>query len=67
MKKCPYTSVDELPLIITADEVAAILGISRCQAYGLMRNPTFPSIPVGKRKIIPRDKFIEWMETQTVV
>ena len=61
------TSYDQLPLALCADEVATILGISRGQAYGLMHNPTFPSIPVGKRKIIPRDKFIEWMETQTVI
>jgi len=67
MKKCPYTSVDELPLIITADEVAAVLGISRCQAYGLLHNSSFPSISVGKRRLIPRDKFIDWIETHSVL
>jgi len=66
MTKCPYTSTDQLPLLINTDEIATILGISLPLARGLMNNPSFPSIPIGKRKLIPLDSFLEWMDHQTV-
>ena len=64
MTKCTYKSLDELPLIITADEVANILSISRVHAYGLMETPDFPTVRVGTRKLVLRDKFIEWLDRQ---
>ena len=62
-----YTSYDQLPLALCADDVAAVLGISRANAYTLMRAKGFPTIFIGKRMIVPRDKFIEWMDLQISV
>ena len=45
-------------------EFPAVLGISRANAYTLMRAKGFPTIFIGKRMIVPRDKFIEWMDLQ---
>ena len=59
-----YNSYDQLPLSLRADDVAAVLGISRANAYTLMRAKGFPTIFIGKRMIVPRDKFIEWMDLQ---
>ena len=59
-----YTSYDQLPLALCADDVAAVLGISRANAYTLMHSKDFPTITIGKRMIVPRDKFIEWMDMQ---
>ena len=59
-----YTSYDQLPLCLRADDVAAVLGISRANAYTLMHADGFPTIFIGKRMIVPRDKFIEWMDQQ---
>ena len=59
-----YTSYDQLPLALNADDVAAVLGISRANAYTLMRAKGFPTIFIGKRMIVPRDKFIEWLDLQ---
>ena len=59
-----YTSYDQLPLALCADDVAAVLGISRANAYTLMHSKDFPTITIGKRMIVPRDKFIEWMDLQ---
>ena len=64
MKKYTYTSYDQLPLALNADEVAQVLGISRANAYTVMRAKGFPTIFIGKRMIVPRDKFIEWMDLQ---
>ena len=59
-----YTSYTQLPLSLNANDIAAVLGISRANAYTLMRAKGFPTIFIGKRMIVPRDKFIEWMELQ---
>ena len=59
-----YTSYAQLPLPLNANDIAAVLGISRANAYTLMRAKGFPTIFIGKRMIVPRDKFIEWMDLQ---
>ena len=59
-----YTSYNQLPLSLNANDIAAVLGISRANAYTLMRANGFPTIFIGKRMIVPRDKFIEWMDLQ---
>ena len=60
-----YTSLDQLPITLRADELAAVLGISRASAYTLMRSKGFPTIYVGKRRmIVMRDKFIAWLDEQ---
>ena len=62
--KTTYTSYNQLPLSMNANDIAAVLGISRANAYTLMRAKGFPTIFIGKRMIVPRDKFIEWMDLQ---
>ena len=59
-----YTSYTQLPLSLNANDIAAVLGISRANAYTLMRAKGFPTIFIGKRMIVPRDKFIAWMDLQ---
>lgn len=59
-----YNSYDQLPLSLNANDIAAVLGISRANAYVLMRAKGFPTIFIGKRMIVPRDKFIAWMDLQ---
>ena len=61
-----YTSYDQLPLALNADDVAAVLGISRANAYTLMHSKGFPTIKIGKRMVVPKDKLVKWMEAQTV-
>ena len=59
-----YTSLEQLPLALSAEDVAQVLGISRANAYTLMHSKDFPTIFIGKRMIVPRDKLLEWMEQQ---
>lgn len=61
MKKSTYQSFDDLPLMLTVPDVSNVLGIGLANAYGIVRRPDFPSITLGSRIIIPRDKFIEWV------
>ena len=64
MKEVTYKSYDELPLTLSVPEVAAVLGISRAGAYELARSKGFPSLSIGSRIVVPKDKFIAWIETQ---
>ena len=60
-----YTSVEQLPITLCAEEVASVLGISRAGAYTLMHSKGFPTIKIGKRMVVPKEKLIKWMEAQT--
>lgn len=65
MKK--YENYNELPLMLSVPEVAAVLGISRAGAYELIHSVSFPKIKIGKRIVVPRDKLIEWIDAQVEV
>ena len=65
--KNTYTSIDQLPVSLSAPEVAQVLGISRAGAYNLLRSKGFPTIHIGKRMLVPKDKFLAWMDRQTEV
>ena len=56
------TSFDQLPITLKADQVAAVLGISRSNAYNLMRSEGFPTLHIGKRMLVPKDRLIRWID-----
>ena len=60
-----YTSLDQLPITLSANQVAQVLGISRANAYTLMHAEGFPTIRIGKRMVVPKDKLIAWMDEQS--
>jgi excisionase family DNA binding protein len=64
LKPEPYRSFDELPLVLSVPEMAAVLGISRTVAYDLARRKGFPSIRIGTRLIIPKENLMEWIQEQ---
>ena len=55
MKHSIYTSYDELPLMLSVAEVAAVLGISRAGAYELVHGNEFPALKIGSRIVVPKD------------
>ena len=57
-----FTSYDQLPITLTADHIAAALGISRANAYILLRSYGFPTLHIGKRMVVPKDRFLQWIE-----
>ena len=60
----PVTDPAQLPMALNANQVAAVLGISRAGAYNLMRSEGFPTLRVGNRMIVPKDKLIAWINAQ---
>ena len=65
MRQPVYNSYDELPLMLSVPEVAAVLGISRAGAYELVRSAGFPALKIGSRIVVPKEKFISWIDRQT--
>ena len=65
MKKSQYLSYDELPLFLNAEMVANVLGVSPSSGYELMHEPGFPILRIGNRMVVPKEKFIQWVEQNT--
>lgn len=61
-----FTNYDQLPLALSAEEVAQVLGISRAGAYTLMHSKGFPVLKVGKRLVVPKDKLLMWLDQKVV-
>lgn len=64
MKESIYKNYEELPLMLNAKQIGEVFGISISSAYELMREDGFPSIRIGNRLIVPKDKLIAWIERQ---
>lgn len=64
MNKSSYKTYDDLPLMLSVPDIARVLGISRAGAYELAHSREFPSMKVGSRIIIPKEKFLLWVEKQ---
>lgn len=62
MKESTYKTYDELPLFLNAAPVSSVLGVSPASAYELMHEKDFPTLRVGSRMVVPKEKFIEWVE-----
>ena len=65
MKESVYKSYDELPLFLNSELVAKVLGVSPSSGYELMHEPDFPVLRVGSRLVVPKEKFIQWVEEHT--
>jgi hypothetical protein len=64
MKENSYPSFEHLPMSLNAKDISKVLNISIGNAYNLLHREDFPTIHIGKRMIIPRDRFFEWMDQQ---
>ena len=67
MKESNYKTYDELPLFLNVETVANVLGIAMSSTYELMKEKDFPALRVGNRLIVPKEKFIAWVEMKTEV
>ena len=65
VKISEYKSYDELPLFLNVAMVAKVLGVSPSSGYELMHEPDFPVLKVGNRMVVPKAKFVEWVEQHT--
>ena len=65
MKVSQFKEYSELPLFLNADTVAKALGVSPSSGYELMHDPGFPILRVSNRMVVPKERFIQWVEQHT--
>ena len=53
--------------MLSVPEVGEVLGISRAGVYELVRSAGFPHIKIGNRIVVPKDKFIAWIDENSEV
>ena len=59
-----YSSFNDLPLVLNAQQLAGVLNISRANTYKLLHREDFPTLHIGKRMLVSRDKLVKWMDGQ---
>ena len=64
MNETVYKTFDELPMFLNVATVAKLFVISQSSGYELMHEKEFPSIKIGSRILVPRDKLKEWVENK---
>ena len=57
-----YTHYDQLPLVLSVDELTKILGIGRNTAYDLIRCGRIRSVRIGHKIRIPKDSLLEFLQ-----
>ena len=65
MKDTVYKSYEELPLFLSAKMVARVLGVSPSSGYELMHQRDFPTLKIGNRIVVPKERFVKWVEQNT--
>lgn len=65
MKESIYKTYDDLPLFLNVAIVAQVLGISAASSYELMHEKDFPVLKIGGRMVVPKEKFVAWVEQNT--
>jgi hypothetical protein len=62
MQAPEYTikSFNDLPAVFGVHTMSQILGLSLSISYHIVRTDGFPMVKVGKRILIPKEKFVNW-------
>lgn len=54
---------EDIPMVLTVREVGDILRVGLGKAYEIVNTPSFPAKKIGARIIIPREAFLNWLNT----
>ena len=56
---------NDLPDILDAPQIASVLRISRAGAYNLLSSEDFPTLHIGRRKLVMKNDLITWLKSHT--
>ena len=56
---------NDLPDILDARQIASALRISRAGAYNLLSSADFPTLHIGRRKLVMKNDLIQWLKSHT--
>ena len=54
-------SYDDIPLFLDANDIERLLGLSLTNIYYMFRAEDFPTIIIGKRRLVRKEKLLEWI------
>mgnify|MGYP004696539993 CR=1 FL=1 len=57
-----YTHYDQLPLVLSVDDLTEILGIGRNTAYELIRYGKIKSVRIGHQIRVPKDSLLDYLK-----
>lgn len=57
-----YNAYEEIPLFLDAKAIVRVLGVSRTTAYAMLNDEAFPTIVVGSKKLVRKEKLFEWLK-----
>lgn len=60
-----YTSYESLPLTLSIEQVAEVLGIGKNTAYALVRAKKIRSVKVGRQFRIPKDALYHYLHEES--
>lgn len=60
-----HTPFEHVPDILNTQQLAEVLGISRAGAYQILNSKDFPTLRIGKRMLVPKDKLVAWIDDHT--
>ena len=60
--KITAATMEKLPTVLNATQLASVLGISRAGAYNLLNSQSFPTLRIGTRKLVATSKLMEWID-----
>lgn len=61
-KVIEYHTYEEIPLMMCAKDIAGLLKISSATAYCIFHAIDFPTVTIGKRMLVRKEKFFAWLE-----
>ena len=59
----PEYAIDDDRAVYTVAEVARLLSLSRGGTYELVRSGEIPAVRLGRRWVIPKERFHAWLDS----
>lgn len=57
---------EDLPYYLSAKDISAFLGLGLTKTYELVNHKDCPKKKVGRRILVPRDRFRAWFEDSNI-
>ncbi len=57
--------IEDLPIVLNVHDLQNTLRISKGRAYEITRRRDFPSFKIGKKILVTRDNFVQWLNSQS--
>lgn len=58
-------TLETMPDVMDAKQLADVLRISKAGAYNLLNSPDFPTLRIGGRKLVIKQDLLDWLRSHT--